>query len=223
MRSAVGKSLLTLATTTVGLTAGVFFDWQVTVMPGLGELPDAEFIAVFQALDRAIINPIFIGGAFMGGAASLVAATVAHRHEPARFRLLAAASGVYVLGVVGVTMAGNVPLNEKLAEISVASASGAEMAAATERLRGAMESTPPRPHRRRGRLAGARRPRHADPLEASPVTRTPSSPAQRSPSSAWPPDCRRRSSSTLVPACSERVSPGSRTSRRPLCASAIPL
>ena len=95
MRSAVGKTLLTLATTTVGLTAGVFFDWQVTVMPGLGEMPDAEFIDVFQALDRAIMNPIFIGGAFMGGAAFLVAATVAHRQEPGRFRLLAAASAAY--------------------------------------------------------------------------------------------------------------------------------
>jgi uncharacterized membrane protein len=37
---------------------------------------------------------------------------------------------VYVLGVVGVTMAGNVPLNEKLAEVSAATASGAEPAAA---------------------------------------------------------------------------------------------
>ena len=35
-----------------------------------------------------------------------------------------------MLGVVGVTMAGNVPLNEKLAEISVATASGAEVASA---------------------------------------------------------------------------------------------
>ena len=130
MSSAAGKALLTVATTTAGLTAGVFFDWHVTVMPGLGELPDAEFIAAFQALDRAIMNPPFIGGAFMGGAASLVAATVAHRQEPARLRLLAAASAVYALGVVGVTMAGNVPLNEKLAAVSVATASPAEMSTA---------------------------------------------------------------------------------------------
>jgi uncharacterized membrane protein len=130
MSSAVRNGLLTAATTTAGLTAGVFFDWHVTVMPGLGELPDAEFIAGFQALDRAIMNPSFIGGAFMGGAASLVAATVAHRQEPPRLRLLAAASAVYAIGVVGVTMAGNVPLNEKLAEVSVATASPAEMSTA---------------------------------------------------------------------------------------------
>ena len=37
MSSAVRKALLTAATTTAGLTAGVFFDWQVTVMPGLEE------------------------------------------------------------------------------------------------------------------------------------------------------------------------------------------
>ena len=129
MSSAAGKALLTVATTTAGLTAGVFFDWHVTVMPGLGELPDAEFVAAFQALDRAIMNPPFIGGTFMGGAASLVAATVAHRHEPARMRLLAAASAAYLVGV-GVTLAGNVPLNEKLAQVSVATSSPAEMATA---------------------------------------------------------------------------------------------
>ncbi len=129
MSSAVRKALLTAATTTAGLTAGVFFDWQVTVMPGLEELPDAEFIATFQALDRAVKNPLFIGGAFMGGAASLLAATVAHRHEPARLRHLAAASAVYVAGV-GVTLAGNVPLNEKLGEVLLATASPAEMATA---------------------------------------------------------------------------------------------
>ncbi len=129
MSSAVRKALLTAATTTAGLTAGVFFDWQVTVMPGLEELPDAEFIATFQALDRAVKNPLFIGGAFMGGAASLLAATVAHRHEPARLRHLAAASAVYMAGV-GVTLAGNVPLNEKLGEVLLATASPAEMATA---------------------------------------------------------------------------------------------
>ena len=129
MSSAVRKALLTAATTTAGLTAGVFFDWQVTVMPGLEELPDAEFIATFQALDRAVKNPLFIGGAFMGGAVSLVAAAVAHRHEPARLRHLAAASAAYLVGV-GVTLAGNVPLNEKLAQVSVATASPAEMATA---------------------------------------------------------------------------------------------
>lgn len=129
MSSAVRKALLAAGTTTAGLTAGVFFDWQVTVMPGLEELPDAEFIATFQALDRAVKNPLFIGGAFMGGAVSLVAATVAHRHEPARLRHLAAASAAYLVGV-GVTLAGNVPLNEKLAEVSVATASPAEMATA---------------------------------------------------------------------------------------------
>ncbi|MBA3780977.1 MAG: DUF1772 domain-containing protein, partial [Nocardioides sp.] len=118
--STVRKALMTLAATTVGLTSGVMFDWQVAVMPGLGELPDREFVSAFQALDRAIMNPLFIWGTFLGGAAFVVAAAAAHRQERGRFRLLAAASAVYVLGVMGVTMAGNVPLNERLADVDVA-------------------------------------------------------------------------------------------------------
>ncbi|WP_248583477.1 DUF1772 domain-containing protein [Nocardioides sp. InS609-2] len=79
------------------------------------------------------MNPLFIWGTFLGGAAFVVAAAAAHRQERGRFRLLAAASAVYVLGVVGVvgvTMAGNVPLNERLADVDVASASDAEVASA---------------------------------------------------------------------------------------------
>ncbi len=34
--STVRKALMTLAATTVGLTSGVMFDWQMAVMPGLG-------------------------------------------------------------------------------------------------------------------------------------------------------------------------------------------
>ncbi len=134
--SAVGKTLLTLATTTVGLTAGVMFDWQLAIMPGLGELSDREFVSAFQAFDRSITNPLVIGGAFMGGAVFLVASAAAHRRERGRFRLLAAASAIYVVGVLGVTMGGNVPLNEKLAEVSVASASDAELASARSDLEG---------------------------------------------------------------------------------------
>jgi uncharacterized membrane protein len=126
----LAKALLVLAATTVGLTSGVMFCYQVAIMPGLGQLPDREFIAAFQAIDRSIVNPIFVVGSFLGGAVWLVAATAAHRRAARRFRWLAAASAIYVIGVVGVTLAGHVPMNQRLAQFPVASSTDQQAAVA---------------------------------------------------------------------------------------------
>lgn len=134
--STVRKALLALAATTVGLTSGVMFCYQVAVMPGLGQLPDRQFVTAFQAIDRSIVNPVFLVGTFLGGAVWLVAATAVHRRERRRFRLLAAASAIYVLGVVLVTVAGHVPMNERLARVTVASSSDAEVALARSEFEG---------------------------------------------------------------------------------------
>ena len=58
--------LLLLATLTTGLVAGVYLFYAHTVMPGLGRSGDRTFVAGFQALDRAILNPWFMVTAFLG-------------------------------------------------------------------------------------------------------------------------------------------------------------
>lgn len=126
----VKRILLTLATTAVGICAGVMFCYQVAIMPGIGRLPDREFIGAFQAMDDEIVNPLFVGLVFLGGAVLLILTTAAHRDEPCLFRLLAVAAGIYVAGVVVVTIAGNVPKNETLADFQVAASTSPEAAAA---------------------------------------------------------------------------------------------
>ncbi|MDN5854204.1 MAG: DUF1772 domain-containing protein [Actinomycetia bacterium] len=63
-------------TLTMGLTAGVFGDWAHTIMPGLGTADDRTFVIAFQALDRAILNPLFMltfmGALVFTGAAGLL-------------------------------------------------------------------------------------------------------------------------------------------------------
>lgn len=51
---------------TTGLTAGVFVDWSNAVLPGLREVDDRTFVTSFQALDAAIVNPLFTGVLFTG-------------------------------------------------------------------------------------------------------------------------------------------------------------
>ena len=65
---------LIAATMLMGVMAGVFDIYAIAIMPGLRRTDDRTFIAAFQAIDRAIINPLFMlafFGALVVGAAAL--------------------------------------------------------------------------------------------------------------------------------------------------------
>ena len=51
---------LIAATMTTGLMAGVFGLYAHAIMPGLNKTDDRTFVGAFQAIDRAIINPLFM-------------------------------------------------------------------------------------------------------------------------------------------------------------------
>lgn len=96
----------------MGLMAGAFAIYAHTIMPGLRKTDDRTFVGAFQAMDRAIMNPWFLGGGFLGALVFTLAATITHLgHAASLPTALALAS--YVVTFV-VTMAVNVPLNDAL-------------------------------------------------------------------------------------------------------------
>jgi uncharacterized membrane protein len=100
------------AALTMGLVAGVFVLYAHTIMPGLKRTDDRTFVTAFQSLDRAIINPWFMGGAFLGAIVLTVAALLTNLgRDPLPW--VAAALLLYLIAVV-VTAAVNVPLNDAL-------------------------------------------------------------------------------------------------------------
>lgn len=103
---------LMLATISMGLVAGVFGLYAHTVMPGLARTDDRTFVGAFQALDRAIINPWFIGGEFVGALVFTLVAAVSHLGEAA-LPWIAAALVLYVVTFI-ITIAVNVPLNDRI-------------------------------------------------------------------------------------------------------------
>lgn len=106
---------LLAAIVTMGLTAGFFFAWDVSVMPGLVRLDDRAFVGVFQVLDRAIMtSPLFMT-AFIGALAFTGVATVLYLRADDRAPLpwIALAFGLYLATVV-ITMAVHEPLNQVL-------------------------------------------------------------------------------------------------------------
>ena len=99
-----------------GLTAGLFFGWAVSVNPGLRRVADETYIETMQRVNVAIVNPLFIL-VFLGTPIALVAAALANGSA-----WLWASALTYIVGVLGVTIGGNIPLNNSLDEFDLPAA-----------------------------------------------------------------------------------------------------
>lgn len=106
--------VLVAAVITAGLSAGFFFAFSHTIMPGLGGGGDRTFVGGFQAIDRAVINPWFLisylGPLILSGVAGAL-----HLSADSRSVLLPAALGfvLYVVMMV-ITARVHLPLNAQL-------------------------------------------------------------------------------------------------------------
>jgi Predicted integral membrane protein len=119
--------LLTATATLCALMAGLFYAWSCSVMPGLARLSDKEFVSAMQSANRAIQNPVFFA-AFFGAPIFLLVSAFWFYDETVRFRLLLAATVIYLLGNFGVTVFGNVPMNNALDRFDLKNASEEETA-----------------------------------------------------------------------------------------------
>ena len=100
------------AAITMGLMAGVFAVFQHTIMPGLRDTDDHTFVAAFQSIDRAIINPWFMAGGFVGALLFTIAAAATNLGRSA-LPWIVAALVLYLVAFV-ITIAVNVPLNDAI-------------------------------------------------------------------------------------------------------------
>lgn len=105
---------LVAATLTTGLTAGLLTSFSIAVMPGLREADDHTFLTTMQATNRRIINPAFLV-IFLGAILWTLAAMVlqlASRGPSLPWIVTALALNI---GVLAVTRAVHLPLNNRLA------------------------------------------------------------------------------------------------------------
>jgi uncharacterized membrane protein len=98
-----------------GLMAGIFFTWSNAVKPGIGKLSDIEYLKALQSMNRVILNNtfriIFLGAII---AVALVPVFYFNLYPKNIFWLFTFTLGIYWTGVFGVTILGNIPLNEIL-------------------------------------------------------------------------------------------------------------
>lgn len=118
--------ILTIIAT--GLIAGLFYGFSCAVNQGLGHLSDAKYLEAFQSINKAIQNPLFFAS-FMGSLVLLLITTYLQYRNgmSSSFYILLAATLVYAIAVFGITVFGNVPLNEQLDKFSLISASAEEI------------------------------------------------------------------------------------------------
>ena len=119
---------LSLGLLAVAWSAGFFWTWSFTVMPGLATAPPEAAIAAMRAVNANIRNAGF-AFVFFGPApfAVLAAALAAAAKKRAVASAALGAAALYGAGVLAVTFAANLPLNEALAAASVAPGTAAEV------------------------------------------------------------------------------------------------
>ena len=104
---------LLAATVTTGMVAGVFALYAHTIMPGLTDTDDRTFVGAFQAIDRAIINPLFmltfLGALVLTGASGVLL----RRDGGGALPWVAVAFALYLVTFL-ITIAVNVPLNDAI-------------------------------------------------------------------------------------------------------------
>ena len=107
--------ILATAILLTGLMAGIFFTWSNAVKPGIGKLSDLEYLRALQSMNRVILNKAFIG-IFLGAiiAVALVPIFYFRLFPDNIFWVFILALLTYWIGVFGITIFGNIPLNDIL-------------------------------------------------------------------------------------------------------------
>jgi uncharacterized membrane protein len=108
------------------LSAGFFYTYSVSVMPGLAAADAVSAIRAMQGINAVIRTPLFAFTFFGALVLPLAAAGIAWLRQEQRVAILALGSALaYGAGVFIVTFLVNVPMNEALAGATPTSATAA--------------------------------------------------------------------------------------------------
>ncbi len=110
--------MLFAATFLTGLSAGFFYAWSVSVIPGTLKITDNSYMETMQSINRAVLNPAFFI-IFFGSLILLTTSSVLHYQNGPVFWLIVASTVIYLVGTFGVTAFGNVPLNNELEALNL--------------------------------------------------------------------------------------------------------
>ena len=108
-----------------GAVGGVFFAFSGFVMPALDRLSPAQAAAAMQSINVTAVRPPLMITLFATTALAVAAPLLARRGSDQPTLLLIIAGALYLIGTVGTTIVGNVPLNDALARTAAATTDAA--------------------------------------------------------------------------------------------------
>ena len=123
------NTLLIISGTLVSLGAGVFFAFTVGICGALRLLNDVEYIKTMQSINRVIENLVFGATLVLPVILLPILTYMARDGDDTYFASLLAASILYIVGTMFLSVIGNVPLNTRLAKFDLSAASSTEIAA----------------------------------------------------------------------------------------------
>ncbi len=114
MEISIKSFILFGAVILTGLSAGLFYAWSVSVIPGTQKVSDSTYLETMQSINRAILNPAFFL-IFFGSLVFLSIGSISQFNtSKTTFWIMLTASVLYSVGTIGVTALGNIPLNNQL-------------------------------------------------------------------------------------------------------------
>lgn len=120
MELSIQNLSLNAAVILTGLSAGFFYAWSVSVIPGTQKIDDLSYLNAMQSINREILNPAFFI-VFFGSLITLICTTYfSYGSSTGGFWLLVVSTMSYLIGTLGVTGRGNVPLNNELEALDIA-------------------------------------------------------------------------------------------------------
>ena len=121
-------SLILFAIVGSAASGGIFFAFSTFVMRALGQLPPAQGIAAMQAINITVINPWFMMAFFAPAVAGvLLSLSLIFQWQQSIAPYLLTASLLYLVGTIGTTAIGNIPLNDALAVVTPTSVKGSTL------------------------------------------------------------------------------------------------
>jgi len=120
MEITLKASTLFLAILLTGLSSGLYYAWEFSVIPGTKRISNSSYLETMQSINRAILNPGFFA-IFFGSLLLLAISTYLHYKAGISysFWMIFLAMITYLIGTIGVTVFGNVPLNEAMDAINL--------------------------------------------------------------------------------------------------------
>ncbi|MFD8631954.1 DUF1772 domain-containing protein [Streptomyces sp. NPDC059533] len=117
-RSGLATSLLIVSTVLIGLMAGLFFAFDVSVMPGLAAGDEHTYVTAMQNFNSKIDGNGLFGMAFIVALlASAASAVIEFRKGRRNVAIWVGIAAVAYFVVLMITFSVNIPLNNELADV----------------------------------------------------------------------------------------------------------